>query len=127
MNPMARQRAVSVHRPQCIGEQRMPVAHADVDRQRPSRDGQTDAQSFRLPARELGDGRDAVEQLVMMGNLFDAFGAHAPAAQHVGEEWTDVVASLRAAEGDEQDRVEIEHAALSYGVTRSGTVRVWSE
>ena len=103
----------------------MPVAHADVDRQRPPCDGQADAQSFRLPARQLGDGRDAVEQLVMMGNFFDALRAHAPAAQHVGEERTDVVASLRAAEGDEQDRVE--HAALSYGVTRSGTVRVWSE
>ncbi len=106
--------AVRVHLLERVGQQWMPVAHADVDRQRAPRGNEARAKSVGLPARQLGDRRDAIEQLVMMRDLFNAFGTDAAAAEHVGEEWTDVVASLRAAEGDQQDGVE--HAALSYGV-----------
>src|SRR5687767_1361204 len=41
-----------------------------------------------------------------MRNLVDALGRHASAAQHICQKRTDVVRSLRAAEGDEKDCVE---------------------
>ena len=84
----------------------MPVPHADVDRQRMARRRQPLPQTLGLPPRELGDRRDAAEQLVVVRDFLDALGRHAPAAQHVGEERPDVVGTLRAAERDDQDGVE---------------------
>ena len=117
--------AVGVHLPERVRQQRMPVAHADVHRQRPPRGRKPLAQSLGLAPRQLGDRRDAVEQLVVMRDFFDPLGADAPAAKDVREKRTDVFASLRTAERNDQDGVE--QAVLSYGVTRMGTVRVWSE
>jgi hypothetical protein len=42
----------------------------------------------------------------MMGDLFHARRSDPPPLQHVGQEWSDVLQPLRAAERDEQHGVE---------------------
>jgi hypothetical protein len=42
----------------------------------------------------------------MMRDLFDAFGRDSPAAQHVRKEGTNVAATLRAAERDDENGVK---------------------
>src|SRR5699024_5999730 len=69
------------HRDKGVGEERMPVAHPDVDRQVRSALAQPSAQPLRLRFGELRQWRDAAEELVMMGNLLDALGCDASAAQ----------------------------------------------
>ena len=95
--------AVRMHLPERLRQQRMPVAHADIHGQRPSGVRKPVPQSLRLAACQLGNWRDAVEELVMVRDFFDALGRDPPPAQHVGEERTNVVASLGAAEGHDQD------------------------
>ena len=81
-----------------IRQERVPVPHADIDRQRMSRDRETSGEPGSLALRDVRDGRDAFEQLVMMRDLFDALRWDAATAQHVGKERTNVVDSLRTAE-----------------------------
>jgi hypothetical protein len=54
-------------------------------------------------AGDFSDRRDAAEQLVVVCDFLDALGTHASAAQHVGEERTDVGETLRTAERDNED------------------------
>ena len=89
-----------------VGEERMPVAHPDVDRQRRAGARQPLAQALGLAHRQLGDRRDAAEELVVMRDFFDPLGRDAAAAQHVLEKRPDVGRPLRAAERDHQHGVE---------------------
>src|SRR5215216_6939553 len=91
--------AVRVHRAERIGEERMPVPHAHVHWQRVSGGGQATLQSGGLPHGDLGERRHAVEELVVVRYFLDALRRHAPAAEDIGEKWTDIVAPARSAEG----------------------------
>ena len=58
----------------------------------------------RLRQRQLGERRHAAEQLVVVRDFVDPFGAHAPAAQHVLEKRPHIVGPLRPAERDQRAR-----------------------
>jgi hypothetical protein len=90
----------------------MPIAHADVDRQRMAQSREPLLEPAGLTPGDLSDRRDAAEQLVMVCNLLDALGAHASPAEHVGEEWTDIGRTLRTAERDNEDRIEAQNRSL---------------
>src|SRR3954447_15829234 len=99
-------RAVGVHLVQRVGEERVPVAHADVDAQRTAGRCKALAQASRLELREPRDWRYATEQLVMTRDFFDSFGRYPAPAQHIGQERPHVLRPLRAAKRDQQDGVE---------------------
>ncbi len=84
----------------------MPVAHPDIHRQARAAVAQPLAQSLGLRLRQSREWRHATEQLVVMGDFFDALRRNAPAAQDVGEERSDVSWPLGAAERDQQHCVE---------------------
>ena len=94
------------HLGQRVGEKRMPVAHPDVDRQRRTAFLEPLTQPFGLRLRQAGEWRHAPEQLVVMGDFFDALGRNATPAEDVREERSDVSWSLGAAERDQQHCVE---------------------
>ena len=94
------------HLAERVGEEWMPVAHADEHRQWPSRGRQSRREAVGLLAGQLGNRRDTAEELVVMCNFLDALRRHAPPAQDVGQEWADVVEPLGATEGDYEDGVE---------------------
>ena len=94
------------HLGQRVGEERMPVAHPDVNRQLRAAVAQPLAQSLGLRRRQSCEWRDATEQIVVMGDFFDTLRRNAAAAQDVGEERFDVSWSLGAAERDQQHGVE---------------------
>ena len=94
------------HLGQRVGEERMPVAHPDVDRQRRPALPQPLPQPFGLRLRQAGEWRHAAEQLVVMCDFFDALGRNASPAQDVREERSDVSWTLGAAERDQQHCVE---------------------
>ena len=98
--------AIRVHLLQRVRQQRMPVAHADVDGQRTAGGVEAFAETVRLATRQLRQRRYAIEQLVMVRDFFNALRRNSSSAQHVGEEGADVVAPLRTAEGDDKDCVE---------------------
>ena len=98
--------AILRHLRQHVGEQRRPVAHPDIDRQRETPRRQVTTEPLGLLVRVLREGRDAAEQLVVVGDLLDALGRNAPPAQDVRQERADVVGPLGAPERDEQDGVE---------------------
>jgi len=89
-----------------VGEKRMPVAHADVNRQLRAVVFEPLAQSLGLCLGQAGQRRHAAEQFVVMRHLFDTLGRHATATQHVREERSDVSWPLWAAESDQQHCVE---------------------
>jgi hypothetical protein len=91
---------------QRIGEERMPVAHADIHGQGNVAAAQCPFERCRLLHRQLGQGRDAAEPLVVMRDLFHPFGTDAASAQDVLEKRTHVGGPLRAAECHEQHGVE---------------------
>src|SRR3954470_4688258 len=64
-------RAVGVHLVQRVGEERVPVAHADVHGQGTASGRKSLAQAGRLKLRKTRDRRYATEQLVMMSDFFD--------------------------------------------------------
>jgi len=66
----------------------------------------------RLDAGDFGNRRDAAKQLVVVGDLLDALGTHASAAQHIGEERTNVGEALRTAERHDQDGIEAQNRSL---------------
>lgn len=63
-------------------------------------------QTRRLLTRDGRDWGHAPEELVVASDLFDPFGADAPAAENVREKRADVVEPLRAAEGDDEHGIE---------------------
>ena len=89
-------RPLAPHARDRVLEERMPVAHPDIHRQRSARSGQPLLQPFGLTPCQLGDGRDAAEDLVMMRNLFDPFRRNAPSAQDPLEERTHVGEAIGA-------------------------------
>jgi hypothetical protein len=95
-----------MHRAKRIGQQRMPVAHADIDRKWMAGRGKTRSKTGRLPLGDRGDRRHATEEFVVVRHFLHALGAHATPAQHVGQKRADVVGSLRSAEGNDQNRIE---------------------
>ena len=94
------------HLGQRVRQERMPVAHADVDRQRQPARGERVLQRRRLAQRQLGQRRDAAEALVVVRDFFDPLRADPAAAQHVLEKRPHVGRPLRSAERHEQDGVE---------------------
>jgi hypothetical protein len=94
MKPIARADARGVHLAQRVGEVRVPVAHADVDRQRLARVAQARFEPVGLARVMAVIGDTPPKQLVVMRHFLHAFGRHAAAAQHVGEEGADVVETL---------------------------------
>jgi hypothetical protein len=95
--------AVARHGGECVAEVGMPVAHADVHRERHRPLVQPGAQEVGLPQRQLGDRGDPAEHLVVMRDLVDPSRRHAPAAQHIPEKRPHIVGPLGSAEGDEED------------------------
>ena len=91
---------------QRVFDERPPVAHADVDRQREAARGQPLAQPARLPLGDRRDRRDAAEELVVVRDRLDPLRRNAARPQHVLQERPDVVGALRPAEGDEEHGVE---------------------
>ena len=106
MKPTARRTPAARISRSVSAQEWVPVAHADEHRQRVPRGGESRRETVGLRARQLGDRRDAAEQLVVMRDFFDALRRHASSAQDVGQERTDVVEPLGAAEGDDEDGVE---------------------
>src|SRR5690349_18033293 len=51
-----------VHFAKCVGEQRMPVTHANEDRQRMAHRRESLLEPARLTTGDVGDWRDAAEQ-----------------------------------------------------------------
>src|SRR5437867_3563877 len=102
--------AVVAHLAQRVGEQRMPVAHPHIDRQRMALVRKTRAQPFGLTPGQLRDRRNAAEVLVVAGHFLHAMRRHPSPAEYVGEKGPDVVEALRAAERHDEDRVEHLHS-----------------
>src|SRR5262245_10904274 len=98
----------------------MPVPHAHVDRQIDAFFLQSLRQAAGLPTGQLGEGRDAAKDLVVMSDFLDALRRYGSSAQHVGQEGTDIRRSARSSEGDEQNGIErsrsLDHANNS-GIT----------
>ena len=89
-----------------VWQERMPVAHADVDRKRMTRGCEATLQSVRLPSGDVRDRRHAAEELVVASHFIDALGADASAAENVRQERADVVGPLGPAERDDENGVE---------------------
>src|SRR5688572_15417770 len=111
--------ARGAHLPQRIGQEGMPVPHADENRQRITGGCEPCRKTVRLPPRQLGNWRYAVEELVVMCHVFDAFRRHATAAQHVCQKRTDVLQTLRPAERDDENGIKTPHAILRLWAPRA--------
>ena len=98
--------ATTRHLLECVAKIGMPVAHADMDRQRMPASLHLLCERIRLAHGELGQRRDTAEQLIVMRDLFDAGRGDPPSAQDVRQERTDVIWPLRSAEGDDKDSIE---------------------
>ena len=96
--------AIRMHPLQRVRQIRVPVAHANVDRQRVTHGNQARAKAVRLPLRQLGQWGNAVEELVVMRDLFDPLRRDASSAQDVCEKRADIVAALRTTESDDAVR-----------------------
>ena len=98
--------AVVGHLPERVGEERVPVAVAEVDRQ-------VDAVGVELRSESrdqrpvLGvDRADAAEERVVVRDLLEPLAGDVAPARDVLEERDHVVHPLRPAERDDEDRVE---------------------
>ena len=89
-----------------VGQERMPVAHADMNGERDAAGAQPCLELAGLTQRELGQRRHAAEPVVVVGDFLDTFGRHATPAQDVGKKRPHVGRRLRSTEGNEQHRVE---------------------
>jgi len=87
-------------------EERVPVAHADIDGQALTRLRESLRETACLTARQFGDRRHAVEQVVVAGHFLEPGRRHSPTPQHVGEKRSDIVGPVGAAERDHQDGIE---------------------
>src|SRR5262245_35376673 len=95
-----------MHLTQRVSQQRMPVAHADVHRERAAQSREPLLEPSRLATRDFRDRRDAAEELVVVRDLFDTLGTDPAAAQHGGQERTNVGETLWAAERHDEDGIE---------------------
>jgi hypothetical protein len=95
-----------MHLAQGIRQKRVPVPHPDVDRERMARCVQADAQSFRLPSRDLRDRRDTAKELVVVRDFLDAFGTDTAAAEDIRQERSNVVEPLWPAKRDDENGIK---------------------
>ena len=91
------------HLRQRVSYERMPVAHADPDREIGLTLGQSGPETVRLATGNRGDGGDAAVLFVVVRHGVNPCRRNAPAAQHVSKEGPDFVESLRSAEADQED------------------------
>ena len=103
--------AVVAHLPHRVGDVRLPVAVAPVDRQVDAVRREVRSQRGDQRAVLRVDRRHAAEVLVVLGDLGQPLVGHAAAAGDVAQERHDVVVALRAAEGQEQQGV-VRHVRL---------------
>ena len=94
------------HFPQCVCQERIPVAVAEVDRQIDGVRVEFSAQRSDERAILGVDGAHATEELVVVGDVLEAFARHVASAGDVLEERHHVVHSLGTAKRDDEDRVE---------------------
>ena len=81
MMPSARRQPAVLHLGERLVQERLPVAHADVDRQRPPLRGEGGAQPVGLAARQVVERRPPADQLVVVRDLLEPLGRDAPAAR----------------------------------------------
>ena len=95
------------HLAEGVGQHRVPVAVAPVDRQRHAVPSQLGAE--RVDQRpDLGvDRADAAEVVIMLGDLLHPLAGDVPAPRHVLQKGHHVVGPLRTAEAHDQDRVVV--------------------
>ena len=97
--------AVGRHLPQRIGQQRMPVAIAPVDRQLRPVLGQFPLQrGDQLPIL-IVDRALAAEVVVVLGDFEHPLARHVAAAEHVFQKRQHVVRAVGPAEGDDEQRI----------------------
>ena len=92
----------------------MPVPHPDVDGKGRTGLRKPGFEAASLTLRQRGNGGDAAEEVVMMGDLFDPLRRHAPAAQDVREKGPDIARAQRAAERHDQDGIKGRGQASDY-------------
>jgi hypothetical protein len=86
----------------------VPVPHAHEYRQVEARGPKPLAKAVRLRARQISEGRDAAEELVVMRHLFDTLGRNPTSTKHVGEKRPDILGTMRTTERDQQHRIKRE-------------------
>jgi hypothetical protein len=98
--------AVVAHRGHRIGDERAPVAVAEVDRQVDAVRAQLRLERVDQRAVLVVDGADTAEELVMVRDVEQPLTRHAASARHVLQERHHVVGAFRTAERHDEDRVE---------------------
>jgi hypothetical protein len=86
----------------------VPVPHAHEHRQVETRGPKPLAETVRLRARQLSEGRDTTEVLVVMRHLFDPFGRNPASTKHVGKKRPDILGTVRTTERDQQHGIKRE-------------------
>ena len=97
--------AVGFHLPQRIGQQRMPVAIAPIDRQAGSAAGEFALQCGYESAILGVDRGPSVKQIVVFGHFEHTLAGHVSAAEHVFKKGNYVLMPLRAPKGNQQQRI----------------------
>ena len=90
--------AILRHLPQHVRQQRMPVAHAEVDRHVHAGGYQPRAKPLYLALRDRRERRHSTESLVVFRHLLNPLRGHAAPAQDVREERPYVGGSFRTTE-----------------------------
>ena len=108
--------AVTNHRAQGIGQQRMPVPIAPIDRQVDPVGGELGLQGGNERAVVVVDRTPAVEAVVVLGDGEHALARDVAAPQHVLQEGDDVLTTFRPPEREDQQRVVVRgHARFGIG------------
>ena len=95
--------SVAGHLCQNFRQERMPVPHAHINRDSRPLLFQQQPQAIRLAEGELVEGRSASDQFVMVGHFLDPLPGHRTPAQDVVQKRTDLIASGRSPETDQQN------------------------
>ena len=98
--------SVTGHLAERVGQERVPVAVAEVDRQVDAVRVELDSQGCDQRPVLGVDRADAAEELVVMRDLLEPLARDVAPARDVFEEGDHVVHPLRPAERDDEDRVE---------------------
>ena len=101
--------AVGPHLAHRVGQERMPVAIAPIDRQARPMLGQFVLQPRDQSAVMIVDGALAVEVMIVLGDFEQALAGHIPPAQNVFEKRHYVIRLLRPTERQHQHGVIIRH------------------
>ena len=108
--------AVTSHREQSIGQQRMPVPIAPIDRQVEPVGGELGFQGGDECAVVVVDRTPAVEAVVVLGDGQHAIARDVTTPQHVLQEGDDVLPPFRPPEREDQQRI------VGHGHARDGIV-----